>query len=208
MFSGIVEAQAKVLVADLASGAGPLIVEKPSHINDLKSGDSVSVNGICLTVERVDDSRIQFFVGKETARVTGWAQTGVQTGEFLNLERSLSWGTRIHGHFVTGHVDRSSAILGVEDYGSGRDILIHLPVADLPLIWQKGSVAINGVSLTIHQVGPDFFRVSLIPETLRRTNLGRLQRDDRVLVEYDNMARAMWNWRNLEFESTPEIKNE
>ncbi len=197
MFAGIVEGTAKVIDFLPSLGGGPLVVEKPLNFQDLAIGDSIAVNGVCLTVESLDESKIGFFVGTETLKVTGWSQRNVLTNSAVNLERSLRFGDRVHGHFVTGHIDACAKVVGVFDTDTERRMQLEIPDGLRPFLWKKCSVAINGVSLTVHDVALAKIEVSLIPETLRRTNLGQVANGQEVLFEVDNWARALWRWRQL-----------
>jgi riboflavin synthase len=198
MFSGIVETTSQIVAA---TSHGPIIralVERPKDFNDLNKGDSIAVNGICLTVEEFSPEAIQFAIGPETQKVTGWTLSGVM-GKVVNLERSLRLGDRIHGHLVTGHVDALGRITGLKRNGESQEMKIAFQDPIRPYVWPKGSIAINGVSLTINEAGADYFTVGLIPETLKRTNLGALTERDEVNLEVDNSARGLVHWlRNQE----------
>lgn len=190
MFSGIVETTSRILET---RQSGPLVsvyLEKPSNFNDLKIGDSIAVDGVCLTLEAFDECRMAFTLGPETLSITGWTADGVQ-GRAMNVERSLRFGDRIHGHLVTGHVDARAHVLKAEPQGDSLTLTISIPQILRPLIWRKGSVAINGVSLTVNSVTDEGFTVGLIPETLRRTNLNQLTSGSTVLLEADNSARGL-----------------
>lgn len=190
MFSGIVETTAQIIRAQTADGVLRVFVERPSEFNDLSIGDSIAVDGVCLTVEAFDSQAIQFALGPETLKVTEWTLDGVKD-RVVNLERSLRLGDRIHGHLVTGHVDARAGVLRLEPKGETLTMWIEIPVRLSPLIWPKGSITLNGVSLTVNAVENESLSVGLIPETLKRTNLGRLKVGDRINLEADNMARGL-----------------
>jgi riboflavin synthase len=191
MFSGIVEAQAKLLDFKADHQKYQIKIEKPQTFNDIALGDSISVNGVCLTVEEFDEHFIQFSIGLETLRVTGWNQKKLEILP-LNLERSLRMSDRMHGHMVAGHVDGLAMITALRDEGNSRILSLKIGQRELlPLLWQKGSVALNGVSLTINKVSGDDIEVCLIPETLKRTNFSVLNIGDIVTVEADQWARAV-----------------
>lgn len=192
MFSGIVEACASIILAERSSQLVKITVEKPVGWDDLKIGDSVAVNGVCLTVEAFNDEYMAFALAPETLKVTGWTP---RDREMVNLERSLRMGDRIHGHIVNGHVDDIGRITAVEEGKDTRNLLIEMSPMFLPYVWRKGSVAVNGVSLTINDVESNTFQVCIIPETLKRTNLGKLKIGDTVHLEADAMARAWYHWR-------------
>jgi riboflavin synthase len=203
MFSGIVESVQPIL--SVQKGTGSLIrikVKKPNEFNDLHNGDSVATDGVCLTVEAFDDQTITFALAAETLRVLQWSPENpdILLGKKLNLERSLRFGDRIHGHLVTGHVDSLGTVTKSE--GSGENWFLDVQVADsiLPFIWKKGSITLNGVSLTVNDIKGSVASVGLIPETLKRTNLGELKVGGFVNVEPDYMAKALQRMLQVEKE--------
>lgn len=190
MFSGIVESQGKVVAARAENGVVRIDVERPTEFDDLKVGDSICVNGVCLTVERFDSSSITFAIGGETLKITGWSPDSLRDS-VANLERSLRFADRIHGHLVSGHVDATCEVVAREELGGSVRLAFRVPETLAPFLWRKGSCAINGVSLTINEVNDATIDVCLIPETLKRTNLKQLERGGRVNVEVDMMARGL-----------------
>lgn len=196
MFSGIIEGKSRVETAIQRDEVVELHIVRPRHFNDLSIGDSIAVNGICLTVESFSTTDIQFAVAYETLKVTGWKAKTLQ-GLEVNLERSLRFGDRIHGHIVTGHVDAVGQIDSVQLIGENFILKIRFDESLRPFIWRKGSVALDGVSLTINEVTDQCLEVCLIPETLKRTNLGSLQRGDAINIEVDAMARGLVRNLNL-----------
>jgi riboflavin synthase len=195
MFSGIIEAKSKVLEFKPLDTENPqnlvrIQVAKPTQFDDIKTGDSIAVNGICLTVENFNDQSIQFALGHETLKVANWNEKTLSSNE-LNLERSLRIGDRVHGHFVTGHVDGRAEVVRSYDQGGSWMLDIKIPASIAAFVWPKGSLALNGVSLTINSIEKDILGFCLIPETVQRTNLASLKAGDFVLVEADQMARAL-----------------
>ncbi len=193
MFTGIVEATAHVLNVNEGRGVVRLEIEKPSSFQDVKNGDSISVNGICLTVEAHDEKRLQFALAPETLKVTGWTQESLKNYKF-NLERSLKFSDRIHGHLVSGHVDAMAEVVSVEIAGESTIVAVQVPQNLAAYFWPKGSLTISGVSLTINKVESGRIEVCLIPETLKQTNLSNLKAGDLVTVEIDTMARGLIHW--------------
>ncbi len=208
MFSGIVEAVQPILSAHLSNSSLDqsgvesnlrslrIVVKKPSEFNDIKGGDSISTDGVCLTVETFDQETVVFALGFETLQVLKWdvSSTGSirsLVGKMLNLERSLRFGDRIHGHFVTGHVDSLGEVVRSEGNEEGWFLDVKVAETVAPFIWKKGSITLNGVSLTVNQVQSSILSVCLIPETLKRTNLGLLKVGSKINVEPDYMAKAM-----------------
>jgi riboflavin synthase len=190
MFSGIVEVQGQILTARRDQGLVFIDVERPTDFSDLKIGDSICTSGVCLTVESFNEKSIRFALGGETLAITGWSE-GLLQGKAVNLERSLRLGDRIHGHMVSGHVDATGEVVLVKDLGGSVQVDIKAPESIAQYVWKKGSWAVNGVSLTINDVSQGVVSQCLIPETLRRTNLGNVQVGDRVNLEIDMMARGL-----------------
>lgn len=190
MFSGIIEAVSKIQNSQELVNAYRIQVDKPSDFNDLHLGDSVAVDGVCLTVEAFDEKQMTFALAAETIRVLNWNPQS-WLGKPLNLERSLRFGDRIHGHLVTGHVDSLAEVLRAELQGESFFLDVKVASTVLPYVWKKGSITINGVSLTVNDLKGSVVEVCLIPETLKRTNLGALVAGRFVNIEPDYMARAV-----------------
>lgn len=190
MFSGIVEAKAKILHFVPRSSLYELLLERPATFDDIRTGDSIAVNGVCLTVEAFDETKMQFAVAEETLRVTHWSGKSVlKPGAHVNLERSLRLGDRIHGHLVQGHVDAMGDVVSLDVRQESADLKIKIPQELARFVWKKGSLAINGVSLTVNSVDNLVVECCLIPETLKRTNLGELVSGSAVTLEVDSLAR-------------------
>lgn len=190
MFSGIVESVMPIVSSQELPNAYRIQVKKPSEFNDIKLGDSIACDGVCLTVEAFDESQMTFALAAETIRVLNWnPQSWI--GKVVNLERSLRFGDRIHGHLVTGHVDSLGEVVRADLQGESFFLDIKVQPTILPFVWKKGSVTLNGVSLTVNDLHEDVVSVCLIPETMKRTNLGSLSAGSKVNVEPDYMARAI-----------------
>lgn len=190
MFSGIVESVMPIESSQELSNVYRIKVKKPSEFNDIKLGDSIACDGVCLTVEAFDDEQMTFALAAETIKVLQWnPQSWI--GKKMNLERSLRFGDRIHGHLVTGHVDSLGTVTRAELDGESFFLDVKVKNTILPFVWKKGSVTLNGVSLTVNELNNDIVSVCLIPETLKRTNLGDLKVGSSVNVEPDYMARAI-----------------
>ena len=190
MFTGIIEEKSKVLEALKGDQSIQIKVVRPKSFDDIANGDSIACNGVCLTVESFDDRQMLFTIGYETLQVTGWKLEDLQDKE-LNLERSLKFGDRIHGHLVSGHVDTVSQVLKMENAGDCLIIDVELPAAHAKEIWKKSSVAINGVSLTVNEISKESFQVCLVPETLKKTNLETLQEGNLVNIETDYYMKGL-----------------
>jgi len=182
------------LVADLgtvsdvvATADGVRLQVATSLAAELSEGDSVAVNGVCLTAVSADAQAFTAEVMNETLRRSSLAE--VAAGGRVNLELPLRAQDRLGGHVVQGHVDGVGAVSGVEDDGFARVVTIDAPPELLRYVVEKGSIAVDGVSLTVSSVSPDTFAVSLIPETLERTNLGAAAPGTPVNLEVDVLAK-------------------
>lgn len=191
MFTGIIEAQANALQVTQGDQAIQIQLERPTDFTDVRLGDSIAVDGVCLTVEAFSPTTLQFTIGFETLQVTAWKVADLHNKK-MNLERSLRFGDRIHGHLVSGHVDAVSEVVGMEEAGECLLLDIRLPQG-FKAIWQKSSIAINGVSLTVNWIKDNAFGVCLVPETLRKTNLETLQVGDAVNLESDYYMKGLLN---------------
>lgn len=193
MFTGLVEATAKVLkVEPQKSGNIELTVEKPSIFNDLAHGHSVAHNGVCLTIKDKNPenlTELTYDLGLETLKVTTFKN--IKEGDILNLERPLMMGERLHGHLVTGHVDETAEVKKVEVIKDGCAVIFISSLTKPEFTWAKGSIVIDGVSLTINEVSPGLLSVCLVPETLVKTNLSSLTAGDKVNIEYDFYAKGV-----------------
>ena len=193
MFTGIVEQRGTVTdIVALSGDAARLSVEATLVVSDVSRGDSISVNGVCLTVTEFTDSGFTADVMKETLDRTN-VGTLVQ-GSTVNLERAMKMGARFGGHIVSGHVDGVGELRKRETSENWEVFTFSLPSDLALLVSEKGSVTVNGVALTVVAVSEAaspqaWFRVSLIPTTLQDTNLGILQQGDRVNIEVDVLAR-------------------
>ena len=191
MFSGIVEEKAQVKRIAKTPHGCKLTVESEIVSKDARVGDSVSVNGVCLTVVGTRDENVSFDVMEETLRRTGLRNLSV--GSPLNLERSLKVGDRISGHFMTGHVDCVVKIYTVTGRPNDYAMEVEFPSDKMVYVAEKGSIAIDGVSLTIAEIRGNRVKIYLIPLTLRQTNLGSKKAGDSVNVEFDILGKYSLN---------------
>jgi riboflavin synthase len=183
MFTGIIEGTGKVLGLTASGAAGRLRVEMGAVAEGVRAGDSVSVDGACLTVARIGGRVAEFDVSAETLRVTTLG--GLATGGEVNLERSLRVGDRIGGHFVLGHVDGVGRIERLEAEAGQVALAVSAPPEILSGLILKGAVAVDGISLTPAGLAPDRFSVAVIPHTLDHTALRKKSAGDRVNLELD-----------------------
>lgn len=188
VFSGMVDHVGRVQAVEKLEGVVRLWIA--STFSDLQLGESISVDGACLTVTHTKGTHFQVDVSPETLRLTTAA--AYATGSEVNLERALRVGDRLGGHWVTGHVDTTLTISQREDRTECCWLRLDgVHPKDRPLLSRKGSVCLNGVSLTVNEVGPAHFSVLLVPHTLERTNLSALRPGAAVNIEWDWMAKVV-----------------
>ncbi|MFP4259994.1 MAG: riboflavin synthase [Opitutales bacterium] len=187
MFTGIVEETGTVVSFEEAAQAWRLVLEVEEVVKGLKLGDSVAVNGCCLTVVAIDGQRIAFDLLAESVRLT--SIEGIGPGGLVNLERALLPTTRMGGHFVSGHVDGTGVIEAIEPRGKDRFFRIKPDAGSLKYIVHKGSITVDGISLTVAEVDATGFAIWLIPHTMEITNLHTKKPGDRVNLEYDLIAK-------------------
>jgi riboflavin synthase len=187
MFTGLVEKLAPVAEVREEPPGRRLLVQDQSLASETQIGDSISVSGCCLTVVAVEGDLLAFEAGPETLERTTLGS--LVPGSEVNLERSLKLDDRLGGHFVTGHIDGVGILQRREDYGEWSTHWFGFPPAMAPQIASKGSIAVDGVSLTLVDVTADYFSVQLIPHTLAVTTLGKLAPGDRINLETDLLAK-------------------
>ncbi len=184
MFTGLVEARGEVEALSREGTGRRLTLRVPLEwAGDVSAGDSVAVNGACLTAVAVAPGRLGFDLAEETLRVTTLGELAPH--DRVNLERPLRLGVPLGGHLVLGHVDGVGCVVGVEPEGAGRRLTVAVPAPLRPLLIPKGSVAVDGVSLTVAGLAESAFTVALIPHTLAVTTLGGRGVAARVNLEMD-----------------------
>jgi len=191
MFSGIVEKMGELKKIENRRGKIYFVITALRFLRKVKIGDSLACDGVCLTVIKVSGSCFTVELMPETLRMTKFSQS--RAGDLINLEKSLKVGDRISGHFVMGHVDAVGTVVKAQKLGADASLTIKVPEKIIKYLAYKGSVSINGVSLTIGEQGKDWFKVYLISHTLKITNLGRLKTKDKVNIEVDTIARYLEN---------------
>jgi riboflavin synthase len=186
VFTGLIEDVGRV--AELEAGAdGARLRIETGLAAEIALGDSVAVNGACLTATAVDEAGFETEAMNQTLEVT--ALRSVEAGGAVNLELAMKAGDRLGGHIVQGHVDGVGEVLAVEEDGFARRVRVGLPQELLRYVVDKGSITLSGVSLTVAELGEGWVEVSLIPETLERTNLGTVVPGSILNVECDIVAK-------------------
>ena len=187
MFTGLIEAVGSVRALEQrGEWAARLMLETPLA-SELLLGESLAVNGCCLTVTSAENGVVAFDLLGETLARTNLGALG--SGSRVNLERALRADGRFGGHFVQGHIDTTTEVLVAEQKGADLNLVIGLPSGGGRYFVEKGSIAVNGVSLTVATLESDAFGLWIIPHTLRETNLGDFKIHDRVNLEYDLLAK-------------------
>jgi riboflavin synthase len=186
MFTGLIEDIGNLEAVD-AGGDGTRLRIATRLGAEIATGDSVSVNGVCLTATAVDQNGFETEAMNQTLNVT--ALGGLDAGSQVNLELAMKASDRFGGHIVQGHADGVAEVVSVEDDGFARRLRVVLGPGLIRYVVEKGSIGLNGVSLTVSALGDDWAEVSLIPETLERTNLGGVAVGDRLNVECDVVAK-------------------
>ena len=186
MFTGIIEAVGRVREVKPVAGGMRLAIDAGMlNLADVKIGDSIAVNGVCLTVVTLAKARLDFDVSLETLNCT----LGFAPGAPVNLEKSLRLADRLGGHLVSGHVEGIGNVVRFDPVGDNRLLEIEAPRELAKYVARKGSIAVNGVSLTVNNVDGARFEINLIPHTLAATNLHALSAGGRVNLEVDLLAR-------------------
>lgn len=205
MFSGIVAATGRILsVTPLEDGVRLAVDVGTLDLDDVQLGDSIANNGVCLTVIAHAGNTVQFDVSRETLNCTvGLAEPGE-----VNLEKALRLSDRLGGHLVSGHVDGIGVVQKFEPVGESHELVIRAPAALAGYIAKKGSITVDGVSLTVNRVDGCDFSINLIPHTVQVTTLKRLAAGSSVNLEIDLIARYMermlaWRDENPGTEGTP-----
>ncbi|MCU0709031.1 MAG: riboflavin synthase [Pirellula sp.] len=187
MFTGLVEGMVTLVERSVEGAGQALTFDLGPLAQGVQIGDSIALSGCCLTVIRMDGTRCTFELGSETLSRTLFQELAV--GGQINCERSLRAGDRLGGHFVTGHVDAVGTVIERKDEGEWRFLHFNGPPGLMRHMAEKGSVAVDGVSLTIVQADDQQFSVALIPHTLEVTTLGALEKGSRVHLESDILAK-------------------
>ena len=186
MFTGLIGDVGSVESVEAGADGARLRVAT-SLAPEIATGDSVAVNGVCLTATAVDADAFETEAMNQTLEVT--ALGGLEKGDGVNLELAMKASDRLGGHIVQGHADGVGEVLSIEDDGFARRLRVRLGTDLIRYVVEKGSIALNGVSLTVAELSEDWAEVSLIPETLERTNLGRVAAGDKLNVECDVVAK-------------------
>ena len=198
MFTGLIEKVSKV--QNIKQDSQGAKISFQADFENVKIGDSIAINGVCLTITSINNSVFSADVMKETLDLTNLKY--LKMGDEINLERAMKLSDRLDGHIVSGHIDTTATVKNITQDGFSKRLQFS---CNSYLIIKKGSIAINGVSLTVTNVFEDGFEVSLIPETIKNTNLKNLQNHDIVNIEYDLFAKYIQKFATQKNEKSSKI---
>ena len=195
MFTGLIETITKVTDFSQTSKGAVIEVEYPFY-SEVKIGDSISINGVCLTVIKINGNILSFEISRETLLKANFSN--IKKGDIVNMERAMAANSRFDGHIVSGHIDGIAAIKNIKKDGFSYRFEFEAEKEITRYIIKKGSVTINGISLTVVDIFDTIFSVEVIPHTLNNTNLSKLNIGDKVNVETDIMARYVEKFLSLD----------
>ncbi|MEK9628808.1 MAG: riboflavin synthase [Nitrospinota bacterium] len=190
MFSGIIESLGTIREFNHGQESAAMVVEMETGFEGLEDGESIAVNGVCLTVVEFDESTFRMDLGTETLSKTSFKNSKV--GDKVNLERSLTPNSKISGHFVSGHVDQVGEVLNFEKKPGEVLFQFSNPAPLSPYIMEKGSIALDGISLTVFNCKDNKFNVSIIPFTWEHTNLSTRKIGDLINIECDMIGKYVF----------------
>lgn len=202
MFTGLIESIGTVKNISPRGNYLIVTVVPDRDFENLSKGESIAVSGPCLTVVSFDDDSFSVEASQETIRLTTLKH--LRIGHRVNLERALRADSRLGGHFVSGHIDGTLKVRRVENIGNSVQVTIDLPEEAAVYIVDKGSVAVDGISLTVMKLNPDSFTVNLIPETRKRTTWGNIRAGDEINVEFDLIGKYLLRYLQRQ-EKTPRL---
>lgn len=190
MFTGLIEKSGKVIANRQTAFGNQLLID--AHFEELQQGESIAINGVCLTLLQAGtgEQQLAFALSPETLKLTNLCE--LRSGDSVNIERAMLATARLGGHYVSGHVDTTAKVQSITSMGEYTEIVIGEFAAPAEkYLLPKGSITLDGVSLTINEVGKDSMKVMLIPHTLSVTTLGQLKQGQRLNVEFDYLTRIV-----------------
>jgi len=194
MFNGIIYKTARITKISKSNNSSEVVLKTDYKFKKSEIGTSLCCNGTCLTITRIQNTNITFYLSKETLKKTTFSSAKI--GDFINIERSLNYGNKISGHYVQGHVDTTAIVSNI--IISDKTWIISFKISKMhqKYLIEKGSISINGVSLTISEIVKNIFKISIIPHTLKLTNLIKLKKNNLVNVEFDIFSKYLFNLKN------------
>lgn len=191
MFTGLVQGMGRIEAVEARGAETRLRIRALFELKNIVLGESIAVNGTCLTVETSGENWFTAYASAETLRHTNLG--GLKSGSVVNLERALALGDRLGGHLVSGHVDCVATVTGIEPAGESRIYTLSFPAEHGAFVIQKGSVTLDGISLTVNACGPDSLSVNIIPSTQRETTISGWSPGTRVNMETDLIGKYVRN---------------
>jgi riboflavin synthase len=191
MFNGIIHKTGKILEISKNKNYSEVMLESNFNFKKLEIGSSLCCNGTCLTITKTRNNEVSFYLSKETLKRTNFKYAKV--GDLINIEKSLNYGNKISGHYVQGHVDTTSSVKSIIVVDKTWIVTFKISKIYKKFLIVKGSISINGVSLTISAVNNDIFQISIIPHTLKLTNLIKLKKNNLVNIEFDIFGKYLLN---------------
>ena len=191
MFNGIIYNFGSVEKIIKKKNSSEIILKTNLIFKKSELGSSLNCNGTCLTITKINKNLISFYLSKETLNKTNFKF--IKIGNIINIEKSLSYGNKISGHYVQGHVDTNGIVSNIKILDKTWIIKFILKKNFQKYLIEKGSIAINGVSLTISKVKKNIFEINIIPHTLKLTNLVKLKKNDKVNIEFDIFSKYFFN---------------
>jgi riboflavin synthase len=194
MFNGIIYKSGIILKITKGNNYSEVILKTNHGFKKSEIGSSLCCNGTCLTITKIQNKKISFYLSKETLKRTSFSS--LKIGELINIEESLNYGNKISGHYVQGHVDTTGLVSKINIFDKTWVVTFKIPKIYKKFLIEKGSISINGVSLTISTIKKNSFDVCIIPHTLKLTNLVKLKNNDIVNIEFDIFGKYLLNLKN------------
>ena len=194
MFNGIIYKSGIILKITKGNNYSEVILKTNHGFKKSEIGSSLCCNGTCLTITKIQNKKISFYLSKETLKRTSFSS--LKIGDRINIEESLNYGNKISGHYVQGHVDTTGLVSKINIFDKTWVVTFKVPKIYKKFLIEKGSISINGVSLTISTIKKNSFDVCIIPHTLKLTNLVKLKNNDIVNIEFDIFGKYLLNLKN------------
>ena len=194
MFNGIIYKSGIILKITKGNNYSEVILKTNHGFKKSEIGSSLCCNGTCLTITKIQNKKISFYLSKETLKRTSFSS--LKIGDLINIEESLNYGNKISGHYVQGHIDTTATVSSIKIVDKTWNITFKILKNFQKFLISKGSISINGVSLTISKIRKNTFQISIIPHTLKLTNLIKLKKNHLVNIEFDIFGKYLLNLKN------------
>ena len=191
MFNGIIYKTGTILKIDKRTNFSEVTIKINYSFKKSEIGSSICCNGTCLTITKIENSCISSYLSKETLNRTNFNMSKI--GDIINIEKSLNYGNKVSGHYVQGHIDTTGIVLSIKIVDKSWIISFKISKLYKKFLIEKGSISINGVSLTISRIVKNTFQISIIPHTLKLTNLIKLKKKNLVNIEFDIFSKYLIN---------------